>query len=190
MIPPFASNSRRFHGPGLVLVGYRGTGKSTVGRLLADTLGRPFIDADVQLESRAGRTIASIFADSGEVVFRNWEERIIAEITSTGTNAILATGGGAVLREVNRVRLREFGFIVWLKASAEILAARLTAAPGALSDRPALTSAGTLGEISRVLESRLPLYHDLADVAVDTEGCSPSQVADAIRDILRDRSIV
>jgi shikimate kinase len=190
MIPSFASKPQRVHGPGLVLVGYRGTGKSTVGRLLADCLGRPFVDADIELELRAGRTITSIFENSGEAVFRDWEERVITEITSEEANAILATGGGVVLRDVNRRRLREFGLVVWLKAPSDVLASRLAAAPGGLSDRPALTSAGTLGEISRVLETRLPLYRDVADVEIETEDCSPSQVAEAIRHILQDRSIV
>jgi len=181
---PFA-NSDRCHGRGLVLVGYRGTGKSSVGRILAERMGRPFVDADIQLELRAGRPIASIFAESGEAVFRDWEERIIQETTSEDTGAILATGGGAVLRESNRNRLRDFGLVVWLQASPQVLATRLCANPKALADRPALTSAGTLREIAEVLEARLPLYRAIADFEVETEGKSPARVAEMIEEIFR-----
>ena len=178
-------NSDRNHGRGLVLVGYRGTGKSSVGRILADRTDRPFIDSDVQLELRAGRPIASIFAESGEAVFRDWEERIIHETTSADNGAVLATGGGAVLRETNRNRLRAFGLVIWLQGSPEVLTSRLCADPKALADRPALTSAGTLREIAEVLEARLPLYRATADFEVETEGKSPEQVAEMILEICR-----
>src|SRR5262249_54254618 len=112
---------------GLALVGTRGTGKSTVGRILAERLVRPFLDADVELEARLGRTIAAIFAEDGEPAFRDWEERLLAELTSTHPGAILATGGGVVLRATNRCTLRSFGFVVWLRAEPALAAARLQA---------------------------------------------------------------
>jgi shikimate kinase len=164
---------------GLALVGYRGTGKSTVGRLLAERLGRPFADADLELEARVGRPIAAIFAELGEPAFRDWEERILAELTNR-TGAILATGGGVVLRESNRRALRDFGFVVWLTAAPGVLAGRLQADQGAGGQRPALTTAGTLAEIADVLEARLPLYHAVADARVETSRQTPAEVADAI----------
>src|SRR4051812_50028370 len=87
---------------GLALVGMRGSGKSTVGRILASRLSRPFLDADDALEARVGRPIASLFAREGEPYFRDWEERILAELTAGHPRAILATGGGGDLREANR----------------------------------------------------------------------------------------
>jgi shikimate kinase len=182
-----ASQTADAAGQGLVLVGYRGTGKSTVGRLLAERLGKPFVDADVRIEARAGRSITSIFAESGEAAFRDWEERVLAETAETEPGSVLATGGGAVLRESNRIRLRGYGLVVWLRASSAELASRLTTNPGAVADRPALTSTGTLNEIAQVLEVRLPLYRAAADVKVDTEGRSPVQVAEIIQAIWQDR---
>ncbi len=166
-------------GSGLALIGLRGTGKSTVGRIVAERLGRPFADADVELETRAGVTIKQLFADAGEPVFRDWEERILADLT-TRPELVLATGGGVVLRESNRRRLAEFGRVVWLTAPTEILAARLEADARGLAGRPALTSAGTLAELAAVLKQREPLYRDLANLVVDTEGKSPEDVAQAI----------
>jgi shikimate kinase len=163
-----------------VLIGYRGTGKSTVGRILAERSGRAFLDADREIEARAGRSIRAIFAESGEPAFRDWEERTIAELTAANPGAILATGGGAVLREANRRRLREFGFIAWLTADPAELAGRLGADRPGLAERPALTSAGTLDEIAQVLAARAPLYAGLADAVIATDGRPPCEVAEAI----------
>jgi shikimate kinase len=167
-------------GTGLILVGYRGTGKTTVGRIVAGRLGCPFFDADVELEARAGRTIRQIFADDGEPTFRDLEESTLATLTAQPGSAVLATGGGAVLRESNRRRLRKFGPVVWLRAEPSELARRLLADPEALEGRPALTTAGTLEEIVRVLEARLPLYREVCDIEVETGGLNPSEVAEII----------
>lgn len=167
-------------GRGLVLIGYRGTGKSTVGRILAERSGRRLLDADREIEARSGRSIRSIFAESGEPAFRDWEERTLAELTAEHPGAILATGGGAVLREANRRRLRDFGYIAWLTADPAELARRLEADRPGLADRPALTAAGTLDEIARVLAARAPLYAGLADVVIPTDERDPRQVAEAI----------
>lgn len=164
---------------GIALVGYRGTGKSTVGRIVAGRLGRPFADADAALEARFGRPIREIFQDLGEPVFRDWEEQVLADLTGD-RGLVLATGGGAVLRGPNRKALRAFGFVVWLSAPPGLLAARLGANPAALAGRPALTSVGTLDEIAAVLAAREPLYREAADAEVRTEGKSPYQVADAV----------
>ena len=163
-------------GKGLVLIGYRGTGKSTVGRILADRLRLPLVDADAVLELRFNRPVSRIFQESGEPRFRDWEEETIAEATS-GPPCVLATGGGAVLSEVNRARLKAFGTVVWLSAGADVLSERLSREPGGLSARPPLTAAGTLAEVATVLAARLPIYAGLADVEVSTEGRTPDEVA-------------
>jgi shikimate kinase len=170
-------------GRGLALVGPRGTGKSTVGRLLADRLGRPFVDADAALEARAGRSIRSIFEELGEPAFRDLEQDLLAELTADRAR-VLATGGGVVLREANRRALKRFGQVVWLRAEPKALTARLAADPDALPGRPALTAAGTLHEIASVLDARAPLYREVADLLIDTDGRTPAEVADAVLAVL------
>lgn len=177
-MPPAASENSPARG--LVLIGYRGTGKSTVGRILAEQLGRAFLDSDREIEARSGRSIRSIFVESGEAAFRDWEERAIAELTFESPGAVLATGGGAVLREANRRRLRDFGFVAWLTADPTELARRLEADGSGLGGRPALTAAGTLDEIAQVLAARSPLYVELADAVIPTGGKDPRDVAEAI----------
>jgi shikimate kinase len=167
-------------GRGLVLVGYRGTGKSTVGRLLAGTMSRQFVDVDLEIEARSGRSIAAIFAQSGEPVFRDWEERTMAELFERYPDAVVATGGGSVMREGNRSRIRAFGHIVWLTASADELARRLAADERGEASRPALTSRGMIEEIADVLRERSAIYEGLADLVVETGGKSPGEVAVAI----------
>ena len=164
---------------GLALVGLRGTGKSTVGRILAQRLDRPFFDADVELERVAGRSIRAIFAEEGEPVFRDLESHVLAELTAR-RGAVLATGGGVVLREPNRRLLRDFGFVVWLAADLAALASRLQASPRGLADRPALTPAGTLAELADTLRVRAPLYREVADAIVETDRRTAPEVADAI----------
>jgi shikimate kinase len=168
---------------GLALVGYRGTGKSTVGRLVAEALGRPFVDADTVLEARFGLPIRQVFRDLGEPTFRDWEEEVLHAVTADPA-AVVATGGGVVLRESNRSRLKEFGFVVWLSADAAVLAGRLASDPRSVADRPALTPSGTLAEIAEVLASRLPLYREVADAEVTTDGRTPEEVARAVIDVL------
>ena len=169
-------------GPGLVLIGYRGTGKSTVGRILAGRLGRTFLDCDLEIEARANRSVREIFVEHGEPAFRDWEERTLAELTEGRPSAVLATGGGAILREANRRRLRDFGFVAWLTAHPSVLVRRLEADRRGLAERPALTSAGTLEEIVQVLRVRTPLYAQLADAVIETGEKSPEQVVDSILD--------
>ncbi len=167
-------------GSGLALVGYRGTGKSTVGRILADRLNRPFLDADREIEARAGRSISSIFADWGEPAFRRWEEETIQQLTRRYPGAILATGGGVVLRASNRRLLVEFGFVVWLKAEPAELARRLQSDFQAGASRPSLTAAGTLAEIAQVLEARTPFYHEVANAEINTLDRTPDEIAGEI----------
>jgi shikimate kinase len=161
----------------LALVGYRGTGKSTVGQILAAHSQRIFLDADHEMEACVGRSIGAILSEEGEPIFRDWEERTLAELTIRSPTAVIATGGGVILREVNRRRLRAFGLVVWLTAEPGELAARLQADPRGLAARPPLTPDGTIAEITRVLNVRVPLYQELADVVIDTTGKTPEQVA-------------
>jgi shikimate kinase len=159
----------------LALIGYRGCGKSRVGRRLADRLGLAFADADIELERRAGRPIAAIFQSDGEPAFRDLEESTLADLSATH-RGILATGGGAILRPSNRERLRDWGFVVWLQATPAAIRSRLSRA----TDRPSLTGRGFLDEIEEVLAARSSLYAETADVAIDTTGLEPDAVEAAI----------
>ena len=169
---------------GLVLVGYRGTGKSTVGRLVAERLGRMFVDADATLEERLGRRIREIFTESGESFFRDREQENLAALM-LDPGRVIATGGGVVLRANNRVALRHYGVVVWLTGRPDVLAERLRLDPSGTAARPALTPSGTLGEIVDVLKFRTPLYREVADLEVATDERGPSEVADAIVSQLR-----
>jgi shikimate kinase len=144
---------------------------------------RTFLDADVELEEKLGRSIASIFAEDGEAAFRNLEERLLSELTSTHPCAILATGGGVVLRAANREALRSFGFVVWLWADPVVVVARLQADRRGLQMRPALTPGGTLAELAEVLETRTPLYRAVAHAVVDTSNRTPEEVVEAILEL-------
>jgi len=162
---------------GLALVGYRGSGKSTAGAIVATWKSREFFDLDLEIESRAGCSISEIFAREGEAGFRNREEEVLHELLLNRPGAVVATGGGVVLRESNRRALRRFGIVVWLTADPEVLAARLAADGTTLSMRPSLTGCGTLEEISQVLSSRLAYYREVADRVIETGGKTPDEVA-------------
>jgi shikimate kinase len=142
-------------------------------------LGWSWVDADDRLQQRVGKTIAEIFADDGERKFRNLESQLVDELL-TRTQIVIAWGGGVILREQNRQRLRESSYRIWLKASADTIAARLEQDLQTDSQRPRLTSLDEPAEICSLLEERQPLYEESADLAVDTDGLSPDEVADEI----------
>jgi shikimate kinase len=138
------------------------------------------VDTDLEIEARSGRSIAAIFAEEGEASFRDWEERTIAVLAGEHPEAVIATGGGIVLREANRRRIRDFGFVAWLRARPDELARRLEADPRSATTRPPLTRAGTVAEIAEVLVERTPFYQETANAIVDTEGESPDSIASAL----------
>lgn len=160
----------------LKLIGYRGTGKTTVARQLALALGWDWVDADVEVELRAGRSIAAIFADSGEAAFRDLESQVLADLV-TRDRAVVALGGGVVLRPENRARLAEGGPVVWLRADPETILARVEADATTAARRPQLTSRGGLEEVRQLLAQREPWYRQCASLEVDTRGKSPAEIA-------------
>ena len=162
----------------ILLIGYRGTGKTAVAEQLARRLGEMHIDTDTEVERATGRTIARIFSESGEETFRNLETDALCEALKGGCR-ILALGGGVVLREENRSMLKDAGITVLLQATPETIFARLAGDPATEAQRPNLTGGG-LEEIVEVLEIRRELYHQSADLIVDTEDKTPAQVADEI----------
>ena len=167
----------------LYLVGYRGTGKSTVGRMVAAELGRPFVDLDERIEADSGMSIAGIFAGEGEAGFRDRESAALAEVA--GLPSVIATGGGIILREENRRLLKATGFVVWLQASAEAIWERIQTDTLTAARRPNLTAAGGLPEIVELLAVRERYYTEVADVRVPTDGRSPEAVAASILTLFR-----
>ncbi len=167
------------------LMGYRGCGKSTVARLLAERLGWDTIDSDDEIERQSGKSIAAMFAEEGEPAFRDLEERVVAALCER-QQTVVALGGGAVLREATRARLRDAGPVVWLTASAETLASRIAGDETTAERRPSLTGQGALGgaggleEVRRVLADREPIYRECATVTIDADGRLPEAIADEI----------
>ena len=166
------------------LIGYRGTGKSAVAQRLALKLGWEWVDADVEVELCAGKSIAEIFAQDGEPKFRDLEESIVTELCQRSVQ-VVALGGGAVLRTETRERIRQAGFVVWLTATPTTIAARLAGDSTTATRRPNLTRLSGLAEIEQVLRERTPIYQASADLTVDTETRSPQEVADEIAAHLR-----
>jgi shikimate kinase len=159
------------------LLGYRGSGKSTVGRLLAQALDRPFVDTDDWIESGQGQSIREIFAAQGESGFRDLEHAAIAQVSSFVEPAVVALGGGAILRSDNQQLIRQTGHRVWLAASAEYLYDRICADSNSEERRPNLTDRGGFDEVAEILAIRRPIYSDLANLTINTMGKSPDQVA-------------
>jgi len=163
----------------LILIGYRGTGKSTVARLLAQRLDWPWIDSDAEIEREAGATIAEIFAREGEAGFRDHEAEVVARLLADD-HRVVALGGGAILRDDTRDKLAAAGTVVWLLATAETIHKRLSADPGTVSGRPNLTAGGGMPEIRDLLQRRQAIYQRCADFEVDTDNKDPAAVADEI----------
>jgi shikimate kinase len=142
--------------------------------LLAERLSWDWVDADEILETRYGRTIRQIFAEEGEAGFRDKEAAVLEELCRR-QRLIVATGGGVILREANRARLRAAGRVIWLTADAQTIWSRLQQDPITSERRPTLTVGG-LAEVEELLRGREPLYRACADMVVDTVGRSPEEI--------------
>jgi shikimate kinase len=167
----------------VILVGYRGSGKTIVGRLLAQRLAWEFVDTDEQIESAAGQSIAAIFAGAGEAEFRELEGQALKRAVA-GSRRVISVGGGAVLSAQNRELIRAAGVCIWLTAPPEELHRRCQADPDSAAHRPVLTAAPGLDEIRQVLAFRRPLYQAVADHVVDTTGRPAADVARAVVEIV------
>ncbi|QDV22444.1 shikimate kinase [Aureliella helgolandensis] len=162
----------------IYLIGYRGCGKSTVGRGLAAELGREVVDTDDLIEQAAGRSIAEIFASEGEAGFRDRESQAIASVASSSATspAVVALGGGAVLRQSNREVLSRTGQCIWLQGDPQLLYARIVGDAHSGDRRPDLTDQGGYAEVVEILAIREPIYRQLAQRIVNTDGKTPDEV--------------
>jgi shikimate kinase len=160
----------------LVLVGLMGTGKTTVGRVLAQRLRRQFYDSDLMIEARTGRSVREIFADDGEEAFRRLETLVLVEALAAQDKAVIAAAGGIVLSIENRQALRAAGArVVWLRAEPEILVERVRSG----SHRPLLDSDPE--ETLRTMNGeRADLYREVADAIVTVDNRSVTDVVEAI----------
>ncbi len=160
----------------LTLIGYRATGKTTIAQLLAEQFGWDWVDADVEIERRAGKSIAEIFANDGEPAFRDLEAQVIADLCRRD-RLVLATGGGAPMREESRRAMRDGGKVIWLRASPETIHARITGDATTADRRPNLTNQGGLQEIIELLTRREPIYRETAQREIVTDARTPEAIA-------------
>jgi shikimate kinase len=154
------------------LIGPMAVGKTTIGKQLAKRLQLRFLDSDQEIEKRTGASISLIFDIEGESGFRDREEQMVAELTALN-GIVLATGGGAVLRESNRKALRKNGIVVYLRASIDTQLERTKAS----KHRPLLETEDRRAALESIMEKREPLYRQEADIVVDTDQLSSGRAA-------------
>ena len=159
----------------IYLIGYRCTGKTSVGKLLAAMMDKPFVDADVLLEKEAGKTIAQLVEQEGWEGFRKREKELLARLAQA-ENHVIAPGGGIVLDPENVALMKGSGLVAWLRASEDVVASRMAQDGKTAGQRPSLTGVGVLEEIRAVMEKRQPLYQAAADLEVDTGSLSVPEV--------------
>jgi shikimate kinase len=164
----------------IVLVGFMGAGKSSVGRVLARITGSPRFDTDEMVRAHFGLTITEIFEKHGEEKFRGAETEVLRELADKGA-VIIVTGGGMVLRQENRELLKELGAVIHLLADEETLFARISRHP----TRPLLRTENPRQTVSDLLAARLPLYREIADAEVNTSSLTHDEVARRILESVR-----
>jgi shikimate kinase len=168
----------------IILIGFRGSGKSTVGMKLAGLLGLGFVDTDEEIQRTCGKTISQIFSDEGEERFRELERTEVLKACK-GRKSVVAVGGGAVQNPELARAVRRAGIVILLNAPAEVLHERISGDSKSSSRRPALTEAGGLDEVRNLLARRRPAYERTAHIEIDTSGLKTSEVAEEIRERLR-----
>jgi shikimate kinase len=170
--------------PAIFLIGYRATGKTTIGSLLAKRLGWSFVDTDTLVEEALGLTIAQCFDRHGEAFFRERESECLEKVAGrieAGEKLVVATGGGIVLQQENAVRMSSAGKVVWLQASPQTIQERLEKDPKTFTTRPGLTGASPIREVEKVLSRREGIYRRSADLELRTDnGRAPEALAEEI----------
>jgi len=165
----------------IILVGYMGCGKSTVGRKAARALQYQFFDTDALIEAEEGTAIATLFETHGEPYFREKETELLRRLVKEPKGNIIATGGGLPMREENRSLLKELGTVVYLKPSNDTLVARLTGDKA----RPLLQNADVREKVETMLAIRGPVYEAVADVIIETDGMSFYQIICRLENLVK-----
>lgn len=161
----------------IILIGYMGAGKTTVGKLLARQQGLSFYDTDAMIEKQQGCTISDIFRKKGEQVFRSMETALLRELVEKKmSDAVLSVGGGLPVREENRALLKELGTVVYLMADKETVIRRVQGS----ESRPLLAGEDLAGKVERMLAERDPLYRQAADAWIDTNSRTAEELAKEI----------
>ncbi len=153
-----------------------GSGKSTIGKLLASRLSLSFVDLDKVIVSQEGKVIPDIFNAAGEAGFRKLEGECLAEVLKRSEPQVIATGGGAILSEANREMMKQSGIIVWLDADVEVLAKRISGD----ANRPLLNDVNPLEKMKALTGQRNPLYAEVTDLRIDTGKLSAKEAVDKI----------
>ena len=173
----------------IILIGYRATGKTSVGARLAEVLHCPFVDLDQVLVREAGRSVADIVAQGGWAEFRRLEKQLVARYRDA-EGLVLATGGGVVLDPDNVAALRENGILIWLTADPAPIQARLAQDQPRDANRPSLTGGDTIREVAEVLAARAPLYQAAAQIILDTTDRSVDEVAELVLAALESKETI
>ena len=173
-------DSRRMN---VFLTGFRGSGKSAVGRELAELAGLEFVDTDEEVELLSGKTVKEIFDCGGEKAFREIEKRVVLD-TCSRENLVVALGGGALADAGTARAVKNAGIVVFLNAPAEVLHRRIESDGATAGRRPPLTRKGGFEETRELLERRLPLYREVADAEVDAAAGPPRVIAERIESLL------
>ncbi|MEE2659188.1 MAG: shikimate kinase [Candidatus Latescibacterota bacterium] len=168
----------------VVLVGYRAAGKSTLGRLVAERLGWPYLDIDRGIDEYSGKTIKALYEEDGDTAYRDVESQVVAEMCAQDER-VIAFGAGSLIRKSNREHARRGSLIFYLKVSPEVLWERICADPGSEETRPKLSSGG-LAEVVEMLAQRAPVYRECANEVLDGTQ-PPEQLADRVAAALRGR---
>ncbi|MFT6792246.1 MAG: shikimate kinase [Rubritalea sp.] len=177
MMPEISDQQCKSRCQNIVLVGFMGCGKSTVGREIGLQLNYPLVDTDTLIEESVGMSVAQIFSQHGEGYFRDLETDLISQIYSKDfTKQIISTGGGLPLREQNRERLRKLGYVVWLQASADTVLERTAKS----NHRPLINNQNPKEKIETMLVERDPIYADVADLTINTDDLEISETVHGI----------
>ena len=163
----------------IVLMGFMGAGKTTIGKKLAKALEYEFIDTDEWIEKEQGRKISNIFAEDGEVVFRDMETDLLRRLQNSEEKFVLSVGGGMPVREENRALLRNLGIVIYLKTSKEEIIRRVSGD----KNRPLLQDGDLEEKVTSLMNAREQIYVETAHVDVITDGKTPSKVVENIMSI-------
>ncbi len=166
----------------IYLIGFMGSGKTSTGRLLAERLGFGFVDMDDLIVETAGMSIPEIFSRFGEDRFRDIETEVLKRVAGE-SNRVISCGGGVIIREENRRVLKNTGKVVYLRTSPEVAYERIKGD----ANRPLIQVPDPLAKIRELMERRRKWYEETAHLAVDTDGKTPSEVAEEVLNALRDR---